>query len=284
MCGYGDAPRAYLVRLPSGAVTQRNRRFLFPLPRQLSQSTATSLTTQTTPSRSHMRPPPSPPQLAFTTALTGMTTSRPRAVSTAGRPGDTGSTSRPTSPRPTVMSSARPRLSVTLPTGEPAPSPSNVLPTRPVRQARPGPRPANQDAKNVSGAVSKRRVVLTHKAREATPRSYRPAMLYLNRLSPPTDTSTQDSQTDLCLRQSTPWPTTPTTPPGGLSWSLDRPPATSSMTSTPPSPTSNSPPQAPARPPRRCLPPTRTSSSPPRTMTTSPWTPTTQPSPSTDCP
>ncbi len=46
--GYGDAPRSYKIRLPSGVVTERNSSFLFPLPR-------TSRTTTSVPST-----PPSP--------------------------------------------------------------------------------------------------------------------------------------------------------------------------------------------------------------------------------
>ncbi len=40
--GYGDAPRPYTVQLPSRQVTQRNRSFLFPVPRSSSLPAATS--------------------------------------------------------------------------------------------------------------------------------------------------------------------------------------------------------------------------------------------------
>ncbi len=45
---YGDAPRAYKIRLPSGVITEHNRRFLFPLPRQQSPtSTIAAMTPRT---------------------------------------------------------------------------------------------------------------------------------------------------------------------------------------------------------------------------------------------
>jgi hypothetical protein len=58
--GYGEAPRAYRVQLPSGTVTERNRAFLFPIPRYQPPPTLTSPLTATTPNVSHVRPRSSP--------------------------------------------------------------------------------------------------------------------------------------------------------------------------------------------------------------------------------
>jgi hypothetical protein len=87
-------------------------------------------------------------------------------------------------------------------------------------------------------------VQLTQKAREATPRSYRPAKLYLHRLSPLTIPPVV-----LQTAAQTPHPPTP---PGEPSLDLSPPttPNSPPRTPCPPPPT-----VAVKRPPRRCLPP-----------------------------
>jgi hypothetical protein len=105
------------------------------------------------------------------------------------------------------------------------------------------PRPANQDARNASADGGKRRVQLTWRAREATPRSYRPGRLYLHRLSP-LHVPPSVHQTVV----STPHPPTP---PGAGSLLLSPLPSLSPATPAPPLPPLPTPP----RPSRRCLPP-----------------------------
>ncbi len=290
VCGFGDAPRAYLIRLPSGAVTQRNRQFLFPLPRLSSQHTATS-PRKKTPRSSPQKQPPLPPQPASITTprLTRTTHNYSlRAASIAGHPGGTGSTSRPTSVTPVVIPSSSPPSSDTRPTGAHAPSlSSNTLPRPPAQpQPRPRPiphsrpRPANPDVKNVFAAGAKRRVVLTQKAREATPRSYRPAQLYRHRLSPLVIPPVVPLQTAALMR-TTPHPPTPPTPPGSHSWSLtSQTPSPDATATLQPSPWPRD-----VRPARRCLPPSWTPSPASATGTRpSTWTPTTTANPTTTTP
>ncbi len=258
--GYGDAPRAYLVKLPSGQVTQRNRQFLFPLPRCLPSPTVTS-PRRTTPNRLLPTPPHLPPPQELTTALTTRMTSLPMAGSTAVLPEDIASTSPRTSATPPgistvtrpssdalLMVAAEPSRSSSRP---PSPLAVPLLPTVPAHQPapvlapvlnRPNRRPANQDGRNASAGVGKRRVQLTQRAREATPRSFRPAKLYPHRLSPLNLNPGTSYQTAVTPQMNaTPLPSTPPTPPGGASLSL-------SSRTPPPSPT------WPSRGARRCLP------------------------------
>jgi hypothetical protein len=270
VCAFGDAPRAYLLRLPSGHVIQRNRSFLFPLPRQSQLPTAMSPPTRTMPKPSQPKLLPSLPPLGSGTTRTTRTTDnlRPRAGNTAAQPAVTVSTS----PLTFVTPTGTPTSFVTPLTAASAPSPSNspriLLP-----------RPANQAARNASGVVGKRRVQLTQKAREATPRSYRPARLYLHRLSPLPSTNVVSSQTATLMR-TTPHPPTPPTPLNGHS---------SSLTSRTPSPTPSPAPTLLPRAARRCLPPawpttppwtSPSTPGPPPGLNTSQWTPT----PTTDSP
>ncbi len=194
--GFGDAPRSYRIRLPTGRDTVRNRAFLFPVPRHHCPSAATSRRTTTTPSNSPLRPRPSPPWPAPIPTPTTRSC-LPRVGSTEERLAGTAFTSRSTS----VTHTATPTSSYTPPTAVLVPSVSsspNTLPgvtstlvtpapahhRPPVTTPSPSPSPGSPANRNANVVAGKRRVQLTWRAREATPRSYRPHQLYLQRLSP----------------------------------------------------------------------------------------------------
>ncbi len=193
------------------------------------------------------------------------------AGSTEGRLAGANFISRPTSPTPrvTTPSSSTPRTGAldasqsSSPVASPITStvtPGPVPDLRNVMRPPAVPRnnvPRNPADRNASVVAGKRRVQLRQRAKDATPPSYRPARLYLNRLSPlPTS-----PRASVHMPEDTPWPPTPPVPEAGLNNSLPSDPDTSSprhpplLPALPPLPTVT-------KPPRHCLPRLWSSTSP----------------------
>ncbi len=258
--GYGQAPRAYKVRLPSGIVTERNWMFLFPLPRHNVKPSFTNASLQpgllpqqakTPIPRTDQLPrtlvDDSSPRLVATgspSPLTCVTTMTPDVTSAPSRP-------KPGLPMGKVTI---PGLHTGLPALPPAqmppqPLPQVLLPARSPRTATPPPpqmlqRPSLQVLMLAGGAVpdpvpgavpvnvEKRRVKLTPQMQASAAQDFlRPDAIYQHRLDPPL--LTPRSLMPDRLHRLPPSPTTPrstmtTSPPP------TRPSSRSSITSSPP--------------------------------------------------
>ncbi len=245
--GMGTAPRAYQVQLPSGRVTERNRVFLFPLPRNPSavpssipMTPTASLPSTSPPTMTRMGlPPPAmwgplarssapPPGTAFTSRRTCAVTRT--ATSSAIPPGagsaPLASNSQTPTPRPAVMPPLPTVPQVPVPT-VPLQVPLPGMP--PVRLARGAAPPGRACAAASSGnagppARDKRQIRLTHRATESTLQAtYRLHAIFQDRLPPPSS-----------RRPSPPQPPSPGRRPSPLSLLTTMPSTASPPTMTPP--------------------------------------------------
>ena len=200
--GFGHAPRAYRVELPSGAITERNHRFLFPLDRTL-------------PVRPPLQPrhairqvfgstpPPSPPPAVLSSTsrpsadrphpgtLASATTTpifpQARGLCSTTPPSSTGDTM-PSSTPPASRSTSAPDLTMTSQSRVTAPVTSLPSPMSPVSPPSTAASPPGSfvERENANGiAVSaKRSVTLSLRAREALQSGqWNPLPFYRSRLN-----------------------------------------------------------------------------------------------------
>ncbi len=266
--GYGEAPRSYKIRLPSGVVTERNMSFLLPLPRTtISAPSTPRLPTTKTRALS---------SLAAGSSALPVATPSSSLLSTASpavRPPSSGA--HPTvvlAPSPSRSVSSRSIAPVSSQVDHGHPCGSSMPTTRPVRTPTPsssGMSPGQNVTSRAGTAAAaanssgpRRPVHPTARMRAAAEQGYKPAQLFVRQHRPPPRLVRRPLPPNWSQAEHTPHPPSPPPPPSPASLlrspgDTPRSPAPDPTlrTPSPRPPTPNLPPPSPCRNPFLSTPP-----------------------------
>ncbi len=244
--GYGDAPRSYKIRLPSGTITEQNSSFLFPLPwmKTSAPCTPTSPLMKKTPKTSNLAAGSSEHPVAIPSSFLRTCASRPaHPLSSHNHP------TAVLAPLPSPTASFHRTAPVSWQVDPGLPFDSWLLTGRSARTPTPGSSPSSQPASNVTsragidGCAAKRLVPPTANMLTAAAQGFRPAQLLVRRHRPP-PTRLVARPPNWNLAKTTPLPPSPLTnspstflSPSQESPVLRQPSPPRAVPRTPPSPT-----------------------------------------------